>query len=141
MANLSARVRITGLQGNIGPVGGYAQIGSGPKPVRLWSGRAWGWDENGHQACQAELDWKSSGGFGFSFHFLSNRLTYNCENKDCAFANNDRVTLSVGTILFVTVSKVDFYFCDHRSSGWKIGLGLGLGIQGSEWRIQNVRPW
>ena len=140
MANLSARVRITGLQGSIGSVGGYAQVFD-PPLVELWSGKAWGWDEHGQRACQADLEWTSAGGIGLSFHFLSHRLTYDCENRDCAFSDGDSVRLTVWTILFVTIGKMDFSFCDFRSSSWKIGLGLGLGVNGSEWRVRNTRKW
>lgn len=140
MADLSARVRITGLQGSIASLGGYAQIGS-RRPIELWAGSAWGWDGNGLPHCQADLDWNSSGGFGLSFHFTSHRLTYRCDNRGCAFTNGHEVSLTVATIFFVTLYKMDFRFCTRRTSGWKVGLGLGLGLQGSVWKVVNTRRW
>lgn len=139
MADPSALVRITGLQGNILSAGGYAQIGA-PAFIRLWDGSAWGWDGNGNQHCQADLDWQDSGGLGFSFHFTSHQLDYHCEAQ-CAFRDGAEVTLSIATIFFVTVYKMTFRFCTTRTSGWKLGLGLGLGYAGSVWKVRNTRPW
>jgi len=139
MGDPTALVHINGIQGNIGNIGGYAQIGT-PAFIKLWAGRVWGWDGNDNQHCQADLDWYSSGGLGLSFHFMSHRLAYRCE-RNCAFANGDEVSLTVATIFFVTFYKMDFRFCTLRSSGWKLGFGLGLGVQGSVWKVLNTRPW
>lgn len=138
MGEPSALVRITGIRGSIGNLGGYAQIGT-PRFMQLWAGSAWGWDANGNQNCQADLDWLSSGGLGLSFHFTSHQLDYPCEGRACAFANGDEVSLTVATILFVTFYKMEFRFCSRRNSGWKVGLGLGL--QGSVWKVLNTRRW
>lgn len=131
MALHKARVRIMGVQANITSVGGYNQL--------LSDGSAWGKDEDGNDECEADLNFGDSGGVGVSFHWASKELTYDCENVDCAFANGNIVQLTVATIVFITIYKMDFGFCESRTSGWKLGLGLGLGYQGCAWAIANVR--
>lgn len=119
------------MQANITSVGGYNRL--------LSSGSAWGKDEDGNDECVADLTFGDSGGVGVSFHWTSKELTYDCDRVECAFDNGNQVRLKVATIIFVTIYKMDFGFCRSKTSGWKVGLGLGLGIQGCTWSIANVR--
>ncbi len=130
MALHTARVRIFGAQANIASVGGYNKTFSG--------GSAWGRDEDGNIECLADLGFGDSGGVGASFHWASKELTYDCENVDCAFKNGNPVLLTVITFIFITMYKMDFGFCESKGSGWKVGLGLGLGYQGCTWGIKNL---
>lgn len=126
----SARVRLQGISLSLAVAGGYNG---------LRSGIAEGKDENGQPQCTAELHPASIGGVGLGFHWVSHDLRYTCDNKDCAFEDGNTVELTIVTIVFITIYKMQFNFCQTRDSGWKLGLGLGLGAQGAVWTITNTR--
>lgn len=126
----SARVRLQGLAASVVVGGGYNG---------LRGGVANGKDEHGQPQCVADLHPTSVGGVGLGFHWVSHDLPYVCDSRDCAFEDGETVRLKVVTLVFVTVYKMDFQFCETKSSGWKLGLGLGLGVQGAVWTIANTR--
>jgi hypothetical protein len=137
MAVRKAKIEIWGIAGSLGLLGAYAQLWNWP----LWDGHAWGRDPQGDKECQADLEWFSTGGFGLSYHRLGGSANFDCADVDCAFKNGDEVTLTVVTLLFFTIHKVECAFCTTVSAGWQASFGVGLGYQGAVWKIRNTRPW
>lgn len=119
--------RIWALVGNIGPVGGPAQIGRGTGHIPLWDGRI----SAGN--CDGRLRTKSSGGIGLSLHRITASDDFNCDDH-CEFSKGDEITVSIVTLLFVTVTRINMSLCT-RGNDWHIGLGLGLGWNGAVWEV------
>jgi hypothetical protein len=127
---LSARAVIRCVQVNFFSVGGHNRF--------LQYGAVVGFDD-GRSVCSAELKPRESGGFGAAIHFLSNVVEFGCEDVDCAFKDGDEVRMSVATIVFLTINRMVFDFCEERQSTLGIGIGLGLGLQGSTWTVAGTK--
>lgn len=124
MGNVACR--IWAVQGNLGPLGGPAEVFNVP----LWDGRLVA------RNCNGKLKTKSSGGIGVSWHRIRASDDFDCD-ANCEFKVGDTVSLNIITFLLVTITTIDMSLCDSGSD-WHIGLGLGLGWNGAVWEVDRV---
>jgi hypothetical protein len=126
-----AEIRIRALQ--------VAIITNRAVVAKKW-GTAWGWDVNNYHACKADIVGHRISGLGIAWQGLTRSTAFSC-NKDCPFEDGDEITITTLTFILFKIYWLTLRFCETREFRLRAGLGLGLGVIKSKWKIANTRSW